>query len=81
MPLTLNVRLYGTLSRSFDEYDHSIGLDVVLPDEASIHDLLVHLNLSSERLGMLYMDGRRLNKKSQLRDDVQIKIFQPISGG
>ena len=79
--LRLTVKLYGTLSRSFDEYDHLSGLEVNIPEEASIHDLLVYLNLSPERLGMISMDGRLLNKKSQLKDGAQIKIFQPISGG
>ena len=61
MSLRVNVKLYGTLSRSFDEYDHLSGLEVNIQDEASIHDLLGYLNLSSERLGMIYMDGRCLN--------------------
>jgi sulfur carrier protein ThiS len=81
MSLRVNVKLYGTLSRSFDKYDHLSGLEAVLPDEASIHDLLVYLNLSSKRLGIIYMDGRPLNKKSRLKDGAQIKIFQPIAGG
>lgn len=81
MSLRVNVKLYGTLSRSFDEYDHLSGLEVNIQEEASIHDLLVYLNLSPERLGMIYMDGKRLNKKSRLKDGAQIKIFQPISGG
>jgi len=81
MPLRVNVKLYGTLSRSFDEYDHSSGLEVNLQDEASIQDLLVNLNLSPEGLGMVYMDGSCLNQKSRLKDGARIKIFQPISGG
>lgn len=79
--MKLNVKLYGTLSRSFENYDHSSGLSVVLPKDASIHDLLVHLDLLSRHLGMIYMDGRLLNKNSQLKDESQIKIFQPIAGG
>jgi len=81
MPLRVNVKLYGTLSRSFDEYDHLSGLEANIPDEASIHDLLAFLNLSSVRLGMIYMDGRCLNKNSRLKDGARIKIFQPIAGG
>jgi sulfur carrier protein ThiS len=81
MSLRVNVKLYGTLSRSFDEYDHLSGLEVNIQDEASIHDLLGYLNLSSVRLGMIYMDGRCLNKNSPLKDGSQIKIFQPIAGG
>ena len=79
--MRLIVKLYGTLSRSFDEYDHLSGLEVNIPEEASINDLLDYLNLSSERLGMIYMDGKLLNKKSRLKDGALIKIFQPISGG
>ena len=81
MSLRVNVKLYGTLSHSFDEYDHLSGLEVNIQDEATIYDLLVYLKLSSERLGMIYMDGRCLNKKSRLKDGAQIKIFQPIAGG
>jgi len=84
--LKLTVKLYGTLRRTFESYDHLSGLNVVLPfffffDESSINDLLAHLNLKSEGLGMIYMDGKPLNKNSQLRNGAQIKIFQPISGG
>ena len=79
--MRLTVKLYGTLSRSFDEYDHLSGLEVNIPGEASIHDLLDYLDLSSERLGMIYMDGKLLNQKSRLKDGAQIKIFHPISGG
>ena len=79
--MRLTVKLYGTLSRSFDGYDHSSGFEVIMPGETSIHDLLVYLNLSPERLGMISMNGTLLNKKSRLKDGAQIKIFQPISGG
>ncbi len=81
MSLKVTVKLYGTLSRSFDGYDHWSGLEVIVPEGASIDDLLALLNLASERLGMIYMDGGRLEKKSRLEDGAQIKIFQPIAGG
>ena len=79
--MRLTVKLYGTLSRSLDEYNHLSGLEVNIPGEASIHDLLAHLNILPERLGMIYMDGRLINKNSRLKDGALIKIFQPISGG
>lgn len=80
--MRLTVKLYGTLRRSLDGYNHSSGLEVVIPkEEASIHDLLLHLNLVSERLGMIYMDGQPLDKNSQIANGAMIKIFQPISGG
>jgi sulfur carrier protein ThiS len=57
------------------------GLDVNIPEEASIHDLLDSLNLSLECLRMIYMGGKLLNKKYRLKDGAQMKIFHPISGG
>jgi sulfur carrier protein ThiS len=79
--LKLTVKLYATLRRSFTDYDHSSGLQVVLPEGSSINDLLAHLNLSPEGLGMIYMDGKPLTKNSLLLDGTQINIFQPIAGG
>jgi sulfur carrier protein ThiS len=81
MSLKLNIRLYGTLSRSFDEYDHASGLDVILPDESSIGDLLVHLNILPKRVGMVVMDGKSVQKDVWIKNEAQIKILQPIAGG
>jgi len=79
--LKLNIKLYGTLSRSFDDYDHLSGLDVLLPEKSSIQDLLVYLNILPNRVGMILMDGRPVQKDTQLKNDTQIKILQPIAGG
>ena len=79
--MRLTVKLYGTLSRSFDEYDHMSGLDVVLPDGASIQDLLIHLDIVPKRVGMILMDEKPVQKEAQLNDGALIKILQPIAGG
>ena len=77
----MTVKLYGTLSRSIDEYDHMSGLDVVLPDGASIQDLLIHLDIVPKRVGMILMDEKPVQKEAQLNDGALIKILQPIAGG
>jgi sulfur carrier protein ThiS len=79
--LKLNVKLYGTLSRSFDDYDHLSGLDVLLPEESSIQDLLVYLNILPNSVGMILMDGKPVQKDTQLKNETEIKILQPIAGG
>jgi sulfur carrier protein ThiS len=79
--LIVNVKLYGTLGRSIDGYDHLSGLDLTLPEDSLIGDLLDHFNLSPERLGMVSMDGAPLQPGAPLKDGGQIKIFQPIFGG
>ncbi len=79
--MKLNVKLYGTLSRSFEDYDHLSGLDVCLPKESSILDLLVYLNIVPKRVGMILMNDKPVQKDTQLKNETQIKILQPIAGG
>lgn len=79
--MKLNVKLYGTLSHSFDEYNQKSGLKIVVSDGMTVHDLLSHLDLLSRGVGMILMDGRPVKKGSKLIDGAQIRIFQPIFGG
>ncbi len=79
--MNLNVKLYGMLSRSFDDYDHSKGFDVVMSKGASIHDLLIHLDLQNESVGMISMNDKPIKKESRMKDNARIKVFQPIFGG
>ena len=75
------MKLYGTLSRSFDQYDHKSGLDIDLTERASIEDLLIHLDISPERVGMVLMDEKPVQKEALLNDGVLVKILGPIAGG
>ncbi len=79
--MNLNIKLYGTLNRSFDEYDHMSGLDIVLPEESSIDDLLSFLGILPKRIGMILMDGKPVQKDTRIKDGARIKILQPIAGG
>jgi sulfur carrier protein ThiS len=79
--LRLNVKLYGTLGRSIDGYDHLSGLDITLPEDSAIEDLLAHFKLLPDRLGIISMDGKPLKKNSRLKNGGRIKIFLPIFGG
>ena len=79
--MELNVKLYGTLSRPFDDYDHDGGLGVSMAQGASIQDLLVHLNLNPEGIGMVFMDGGPVKMDTRVKEGARIKIFQPIFGG
>jgi sulfur carrier protein ThiS len=77
----LNIKLYGTLSRSFDDYDHLSGLDISLAEESTVGDLLAHLKIQQGRVGMILMDGKPAQAGTVVEKDSQIKIFQPIAGG
>ncbi|MBU0972773.1 MAG: MoaD/ThiS family protein [Proteobacteria bacterium] len=79
--MELTVKLYGTLSGPFDNYDHREGLGVCLAEGSSIGDLLIFLNLNSKGIGMVFMDGRPVKKETRLKEGARVKIFQPIFGG
>ena len=79
--MKFNVKLYGTLNRSFEGYDHLSGLDVCLPEKSSILDLLAYLNILPKRVGMILMNDKPVQKDTQLKNEAQIKILQPIAGG
>jgi len=38
--MKMRVKLYGTLSQSFPGYQHSQGIEVEIPDGATVKDLL-----------------------------------------
>lgn len=79
--MEVNVKLYGTLSRPFDGYDHDAGLGVSLVQGASIQELLLHLNLNPEGIGMVFMDGGPVKIDTLVKEGARIKVFQPIFGG
>ena len=77
----MTVKLYGTLSRLVNDYNHQQGLDVTMPAGESVQDLLDYLSLGPERIGMIFVDGRPAKKATLLNEGAQIKVFQPIFGG
>jgi sulfur carrier protein ThiS len=77
----VNVKLYGTLSRPFDDYDHDAGLGVSMAQGASIQELLLYLNLNPKGIGMVFMDGGPVKIDTLVKEGARIKVFQPIFGG
>jgi len=77
----VNVKLYGTLNRPFDDYDHNAGLGVSMVQGATLQHLLFHLNLNPKGIGMVFMDGGPVKLETLLKEGARIKIFQPIFGG
>ncbi len=79
--MEVNVKLYGTLSRPFDDYDHDAGLGVSMAQGASIQELLLYLNLNPKGIGMVFMDGGPVKIDTLVKEGARIKVFQPIFGG
>jgi sulfur carrier protein ThiS len=47
--MRIRVKLYGTLSQQFPQYRHSEGMEVEIPDGATVKDLLARLEISEKQ--------------------------------
>jgi sulfur carrier protein ThiS len=75
------VRLYGTLGRHIEGYEHAHGLLVDIPDGATVGDLFAQLKFTDRRGIVAIMEGRVLNAQEPLGDGKMINVFQSIAGG
>ena len=78
---TVIVKLYGTLRKKVTNYDSAKGLDVKMPDGASIADLVAHLGIVESKIGFVSVNGRIVKATGAVEDGAVVKVFQPIFGG
>ena len=79
--MKVRVKLYGTLSRRFPAYQHSQGIEVEIPDGATVKDLLALLEISESRGTVVIVEGRVLKADDKMRCGVPVNVFQAIQGG
>jgi sulfur carrier protein ThiS len=79
--MKLRVKLYGSLSQRFPNYQHSRGIEVEIPDGATVKDLLALLEISESQGAVVALEGRILKADDTIRDGVTVNIFHPLSGG
>ena len=79
--MKVKVKLYGMLSLHIPEYKPSQGLDVELPDGATVKDLLAHLEILETRGAAVIANGRVLKIDDEVQDGSSLDVFQSIQGG
>jgi len=79
--LKVKVKLFGTLGQDFTGYDSLKGLDVDMPDDARVKDLLAHLDIPETSGIMVIMDNTIAKPMDTLINGATIKIFQALAGG
>ena len=77
----MKVRLYGTLSQGFPGYEHSQGMEVEIPDGATVKDLLAHLGIPESRGAVVIAEGRVLKADEKTQPGVPRGVFQTVRGG
>jgi sulfur carrier protein ThiS len=79
--LRIRVELFGTLAKDFPGYDPLRGMDVNLPDDANVSDILAHLDIP-ETLGyIVIMDKHIVKSSDKIASGETIRIFLTIAGG
>ena len=79
--MKVRVKLFGTLSQGFPGYQHSQGMEVEIPDGATVKDLLAHLGISESQGAVVIVEGRILKADDRMRPGVPVNVLQVIQGG
>lgn len=79
--MKVRVRLFGTFRQRFAGYQHSQGMEVEIPEEATVKDLLTLLGLSESRGAVVIAKGRVLKADDRLQPGVPVDIMQAMGGG
>jgi sulfur carrier protein ThiS len=79
--MKVKVKLFGTLSQRFPGYRHSEGLEVDLPEGATVKDLFALLGISELQGAVVIVEGRVLKADDKIRRGVPVNVLQAIHGG
>ena len=79
--MKVRIKLYGTLGLRVPGYRHSEGIEVELPDGATVYDLLTRLKISESEGAVVSIEGRLRMADDKLSDGAQAQVFQTLHGG
>jgi sulfur carrier protein ThiS len=81
MQMKIRVKLFGILPQRYPDYDSSQGLEVEIPEGASVKDLLARLEISASDGGLVAIDNLVVQHDHELEAGVSVRIFQRAFGG
>lgn len=79
--MRVQVRLYGTLKQRFPGYRHVEGVQIEIPEGATVGDLLDTLKLSGPREVLAVVAGRVAKLEEKLQGGAPVSVFQAMGGG
>jgi molybdopterin converting factor small subunit len=79
--ITVKVRLLASLRRYLPAGSSGDRAEVVLPDSATVSDLVVKLGIPSGRAAMVMSGDERLDETSVLREGQEVSLLPPLAGG
>lgn len=79
--MKLMVKLHGTLRQHFPDYQPSQGIEVEIPQGATVKDLLKCLNIADSHRPVIIVNGLVLKEEDQIPDGTAVDVFQSLQGG
>jgi sulfur carrier protein ThiS len=79
--MKVQLKLYGTLSQRFSGYRHSQGIEVEMPEGATVKDLLALLEISEIQGAVVIAEGRILKADDKVQGGALVNVLQAVYGG
>ena len=79
--MKIRVRLFGTLGKDLPDYRHAAGLEVEIPENAKVGDLLRHLKIAESQRAVVAINGRIMKPDDILQSGAAVHVFQSVFGG
>jgi len=81
--MIVKVRLHGILKDKieFEKKPDSGMIDIEMPDEAVVSDLLPALGLPKALVGLILVDSCQVSFDYKLKNGDSIELFSPMCGG
>lgn len=76
-----HIKLMGTLPSYFTGSYPASGIQVDLPDNASVAALVEILSLPKGHIGIVTINGKLVRADDSIPADAEVKFFQKIAGG
>jgi len=79
--MKVKVKIYGTLRQWFPPYRNQHGMDMEIPEETKVKDLLALLSISYLKGVSVIIEGRVLKEEDTIPPGAAVSIFQAVHGG
>jgi molybdopterin converting factor small subunit len=79
--MKVHVRVFATLRDHVENYTSGSTIEIELPAEATLDDLVKHLKLPQEEVNVIFVNARAQSLSYVLSPDDEVGIFPKIGGG
>jgi len=79
--MRIKVKVHGTLMKYLPNYDHGTGVDLELPANSIVGEVIKKLGIPEAKVSIVSVNGRLAKAEDRLKQNDVVKVFQHIFGG